>query len=125
MAHPRLELDEAFLTPVRLSLMAALTAGADFDFATLREVLEVDDSALSKGISHLERLGYVSVTKGFVSNRPRTLVASTTKGRRALARHVDALRAITAPVTAARSTISGANVTHHDGLLADGGQPGM
>lgn len=121
MAHPRLELDEAFLTPVRLSLMAALTTGADFDFATLRELLEVDDSALSKGISHLEKLDYVKVTKGFVSNRPRTWVASTVKGRRALARHVKALKAITEPSAAPRAAEPEASSSRRERLAAEGG----
>ncbi|KRC62446.1 ArsR family transcriptional regulator [Agromyces sp. Root81] len=95
MSHPRHDLDEALLTPVRLSLMAALTGDAELDFATLRSLLEVDDSVLSKAISYLERVGYVHVAKGTVSNRPRTWVASTVRGRRALAAHVRALRAIT------------------------------
>jgi len=95
MAHPRHKLDDAFLTPVRLSLMASLPKEVELDFASLRTVIEVDDSVLSKGIAHLEKLGYVRVTKGYVSKRPRTWVASTAKGRRAFAAHVHALRAIT------------------------------
>lgn len=95
MAHPRHDLDEALLTPVRLSAMAALREDIELDFASLRDVIEADDSALSKGISHLEKLGYVKVTKGYVGARPRTWVRSTTKGRRALDQHVRALRAIT------------------------------
>lgn len=95
MAHPRHDLDEALLTPVRLSTMAALPGDVDLDFGSLRDLIEADDSALSKGISYLEKLGYVKVTKGYVGARPRTWVCSTTKGRRALDRHVQALRAIT------------------------------
>lgn len=95
MAHPRHDLDEALLTPVRLSAMAALGGDVELDFGSLRDAIEADDSALSKGISHLEKLGYVKVTKGYVGARPRTWVRSTVKGRRALERHVAALRAIT------------------------------
>lgn len=95
MAHPRHDLDEALLTPVRLSLMAALAGDLELDFGALRDLIEADDSVLSKSISHLERLGYVKVTKGYAGARPRTWVRSTGKGRRALARHVQALRAIT------------------------------
>lgn len=95
MAHPRHDLDEALLTPVRLSLMAALAGDLELDFAALRELIEADDSVLSKGISHLEKLGYVKVTKGYVGKRPRTWVRSTSAGRRALHRHVQALRSIT------------------------------
>lgn len=95
MAHPRHDLDEALLTPVRLSVMAALGDDVELDFSTLRDIIESDDSAVSKGLSHLEKLGYVKVTKGYVGSRPRTWVRSTAKGRKALERHVQALRAIT------------------------------
>ncbi len=95
MAHPRRGLDDAFQTPVRFSLMAALGRHIEVDFGTLREVLEVEDSALSKAISHLQKAGYVNVTKGYVGSRPRTWVETTLKGRRAYRQHLLALRAIT------------------------------
>lgn len=98
MAHPRHDLDPALLTPVRLSLLAALTEGIELDFHTLRDLVEADDSAVSKGITHLQDLGYVDITKGYAGTRPRTWVVSTTKGRRALARHMAALRAIVGDV---------------------------
>ncbi len=92
--HPRHGLDDAFQTPIRFSLMAALKDETEMDFGTLRDLLESGDSVLSKAISLLERLGYVKTTKGYVGNRPRTWVASTGKGRRAFARHLAALQAI-------------------------------
>lgn len=92
--HPRHGLDEAFQTPIRLSLMAALKEGTELDFATLRDLLESGDSVLSKAIASLERLGYVTTVKGYAGRRPRTWAASTGKGRKAFARHLDALRAI-------------------------------
>lgn len=92
--HPRHGLDEAFQTPVRFSLMAALKDDTEMDFATLRDLLESGDSVLSKAIASLERLGYVTTVKGYVGNRPRTWVASTGKGRRAFRQHLEALRAI-------------------------------
>ena len=99
MAHPRHELNDAFLTPVRLSVMAALPKEIELDFASLRDVIEADDSVLSKAISHLEKLGYVRVKKGYVGNRPRTRISSSGKGRRAFSAHVQALHAITADST--------------------------
>lgn len=94
MAHPRHDLDPAFQTPVRLSLMSALGQAAQLDFATLRDLIEADDSAVSKGIYALEKAGYVKTTKGYVANRPRTWVTTTARGRSAYARHLAALRAI-------------------------------
>ncbi|ANJ27756.1 transcriptional regulator [Agromyces aureus] len=94
MAHARHQLDDAFLTPVRFSLVAALGRDTEMDFAALRDLLEVSDSVLSKAISHLDGLGYVRVTKGYAGNRPRTWVATTRAGASAFDRHVRALRVI-------------------------------
>lgn len=91
--HPRHALDENLLTPIRLSLMAAI-GEAEVDFLTLRDVLETTDSVLSKAIAHLSEVGYLKVRKGFVGNRPRTWVTATARGRRAFATHVRALEAI-------------------------------
>lgn len=94
MAHPRHGLDDAFQTSIRFSLMAALGHRTEVDFATLKQILEANDSVLSKAISYLEKVDYVKVTKGNVGNRPRTWVESTTKGHRAFQNHLQALRAI-------------------------------
>lgn len=94
MAHPRHQLDAAFQTPLRFSLMAALGKHLEIDFGTLRDILEADDSSLSKSITHLEKAGYVKTTKGYVGNRPRTWIEATAKGNRAFAKHLSALRAI-------------------------------
>lgn len=93
--HPRHQLDDAFLTPIRLSLMAALGPRNEIDFATLKQLLEVEDSALSKAISYLADAGYAKVIKGTFGNRPRTWVTSTPSGYRAYQQHLLALRAIT------------------------------
>ena len=69
MAHPRHGLDDAFQTPVRFSLMAALGRRTEIDFGTLRDILEADDSVLSKSISYLENVGYVKVKKGYSGSR--------------------------------------------------------
>lgn len=94
MPHPRQQWDDAFQTPIRFSLMAALGGRTEIDFPTMRDLLEADDSVLSKAISHLERAGYVKVTKGYVGTRPRTWIESTPKGAQAFQRHVLALQAI-------------------------------
>lgn len=74
--------------------MAALGNQAEIDFRTLRELLEADDSVLSKAVSHLDKLGYVTVTKGYAGNRPRTWVKVSAQGQRAFQQHLLALRAI-------------------------------
>lgn len=92
--HPRHNLDSALLTPLRFSVMAALATDAEIDFGALRDVLETEDSALSKAITHLSAAGYLAVRKGFVANRPRTWVRATSAGKKAMRIHVAALQAI-------------------------------
>ncbi|PJJ61372.1 transcriptional regulator [Compostimonas suwonensis] len=98
MAHPRHRLDDAFQTPIRFSLMAALGDDLEMDFGALRELLESENSVLSKAVSYLEKDGYVRVTKGYLGTRPRTWIAPTAKGRRAYREHLRALREIAGDV---------------------------
>jgi DNA-binding MarR family transcriptional regulator len=99
-SHPRHALDEALLTPLRFSVMAALRADVEVDFATLRDLLETDDSALSKAISTLAAAGYLDVRKGYVGKRPRTWLTAAPAGVAAMRIHVAALQAIAAGATA-------------------------
>lgn len=94
MIHPRHRLDEAFQTPIRFSLMAALGRRTEIDFGTLRDLIESSDSVLSKALTHLDQAGYIKVRKGYVGNRPRTWIQTTAKGNRAYQAHLVALRAI-------------------------------
>lgn len=93
-AHPRTRLDDNFSTPIRFSLMASLAEGIELDFATLAEILQANDSALSKAISHLQDAGYVAGRKGNLGSRPRTWVRSTEAGLAAFSGHLRALREI-------------------------------
>jgi DNA-binding MarR family transcriptional regulator len=92
--HPRHGVDEHLTAPIRLSIVAALVRVDDVEFQTLRDAIEVSDSALSKQVAVLEAAGYLTVRKGYVGKRPRTWVSVTPAGRTALAAHLAALRAI-------------------------------
>lgn len=92
--HPRHQLDDALLTPVRFSMMAALSSGLEIDFATLRDLIETEDSALSKAVSRLQEAGYVTVRKGYVAKTPRTWLKATSAGVKAFDVHSAALQAI-------------------------------
>ncbi|MDT9683913.1 transcriptional regulator [Streptomyces sp. TRM76323] len=101
MTHPRKSLDNLIHAPVRFSIAAALASVDEADFRTLRDAIEITDSALSKQISLLEEAGYVKVRKGFVGKRTRTWLSLSSEGRTALTRHVAALQEIasgTAPM---------------------------
>ena len=91
------ELNEIIHQPVRLRIMAALTAlDADnqVDFTTLRDLLEVTDGNLGAHLHKLEEAGYIAVDKTFVERKPRTFVSATSAGRRAFQAHVAALEEI-------------------------------
>jgi DNA-binding MarR family transcriptional regulator len=91
------ELDTTIHQPVRLKIMAALTAlpdGAQLEFVTLRQMLELTDGNLSVHLRKLEDAGYVTIEKAFVGRKPRTFIAATPKGRQAFEIHVQALREI-------------------------------
>jgi len=92
--------DSLIHQPVRLQIMAALTAlpdDAQLEFVTLRKMLDLTDGNLSVHLRKLEDAGYVQVEKAFVGRKPRTYIAATPAGRKAFAEHVQALQAIINP----------------------------
>nr|WP_179830048.1 transcriptional regulator [Nocardiopsis aegyptia] len=69
--------------------MCALLQGADWiDFATVRTLLEVSDSMVSKHSRTLEEAGLLEVRKGAVGRRPKTWFRLTPDGRTVLASHL-------------------------------------
>jgi len=91
------ELNEIIHQPVRLRIMAALTAlgpGEEVDFSYLRGLLDVTDGNLGAHLRKLEDSGYIAVNKTFVERKPRTFVAVTAAGRRVFKVHTDALKEI-------------------------------
>lgn len=80
--HPILE------TGPRLAL-CALLQGADWvEFATVRDLIGVSDSAVSKHGRTLEDAGYLEIRKGSVGRRPRTWLRLSPSGRTALRGHL-------------------------------------
>ena len=90
--------DEVVHQPVRLGVMAALTAcnpsDEGLDFTQLKRLTGATDGNLGAHLDHLARAGYVDVTKAFVGRRPRTTVKASAQGRAAFARHVAFLKSI-------------------------------
>ena len=100
------ELDPHIHPPARLKLMTTLTAVAQAEFATLRDALAVSDSVLSKHVSALADVDYVSSRKGVHAGRRTTWIALTPAGRRALGDHVSALRELIAAVPTDPDSVS-------------------
>ena len=93
------ELDEIIHQPLRLRIMAALTALPDaqgLDFTRLKKLTGATDGNLGAHIETLAKAGYVAVTKAFVGKKPQTTVTATAAGRGAFARHVVTLQEIIA-----------------------------
>lgn len=88
------QLDPLIHQPARLSIMAALVATNEVEFATMRDTIAISDSLLSRYMSQLEEAGYISVRKGFVGKRSRTWLSVTPTGQKAFTGHVEALRKI-------------------------------
>jgi DNA-binding MarR family transcriptional regulator len=91
------ELNEIIHQPVRLRIMAALTAlepGEEVEFTYLRGLLDVTDGNLGAHLRKLEDAGYIAVNKIFVERKPRTFVAATAAGRQVFKAHTEALKVI-------------------------------
>ena len=82
------DLDPALLDPTRLSIVSLLAATNWAEFGYVRDSVRVSDSALSKQVSALDKLGYVEVDKGYVGKRPRTWLNLSDAGREALTAHL-------------------------------------
>jgi DNA-binding MarR family transcriptional regulator len=93
---PAAALDPVIHAPLRLQICAILTGAGEgtVDFATVREILEVSESVLSKHVKQLEEAGYVAVSKITSAQRSRTWLSMTAAGRKAFAAHAAALRAL-------------------------------
>jgi DNA-binding MarR family transcriptional regulator len=94
--------DAAIHAPNRLRLCSALRRVDRADFSALRTVLQLSDASLSKTISGLVEVGYVTTTKAPSPSRrdarPTTSVALTGDGRKAFDRHIAALRQLAGDV---------------------------
>jgi DNA-binding MarR family transcriptional regulator len=89
-------IDTVLHPPSRLQIAALLAKVSEMEFAKLRELTKVSDSVLSKHLAALSEADYVRLRKAADGGRQRTWASLTATGRRALERHVAALRALVA-----------------------------
>ncbi len=80
--------------PTRLAILAGLRRAGSVEFRSVRSLLKVSDSVMSKQLGILEIEGFISVEKGFVGKRARTWLSITPQGEQALRQHFSALQAI-------------------------------
>lgn len=89
--------DEIIHQSTRLRIVAALNALGQrekMEFGHLRALLDATDGNLATHLNVLEKAEYVEIGKDFVGKKPRTRVALTAKGRKALRAHVAYLRSV-------------------------------
>lgn len=86
------ELDPLLHSQLRLAVMSILMNVEEADFVYLREKTESTSGNLSVQLDKLTAAGYISVEKGFVGKKPRTVCRVTDLGRSAFAAYVAALR---------------------------------
>ena len=87
-------IDETIHQRTRLAIMATLMGVEELSFNELKADLGLSDGNLSTHAAALERAGYVRITKGFAGKKPRTTLAVTAKGRKALQNYVNMLQGI-------------------------------
>jgi DNA-binding MarR family transcriptional regulator len=101
MTHPTSRLDPTIHQPARLGILTVASETKRIDFVSLRDLLGLTDGNLSRHLATLEEAGYVTIEKTFEGRRPRTWMAATKAGRKALAAEIAALREIVGGAPAA------------------------
>lgn len=91
MKNPVTDLDKLFDSKVRLGIMSLLMVNDWVEFSRIKELLELTDGNLASHIVALEKSNYIQVKKEFVGKKPKTWYAATLSGRKAFAKHLDAL----------------------------------
>lgn len=86
------ELDPLLHSQLRLAVMSILMILEEADFVYLREKTESTAGNLSVQLDKLSAAGYITVEKGFVGKKTRTVCRVTDRGRAAFEEYVDALK---------------------------------
>jgi DNA-binding MarR family transcriptional regulator len=83
--------DKAFENRIRLQIMSVLVANDEYDFNSLKELLQVTDGNLASHLKALEKEAYIDIKKTFIDRKPNTRYVATDKGREAFKKHLYAL----------------------------------
>ena len=89
-----LELDRMVHEPARLAILGMLNLVEEADFLFLLKETGLTRGNLSSHMSKLETRGYITVSKGYSGRTPRTALAITTEGRRALRDYMTEMEAV-------------------------------
>lgn len=78
----------------RLAIAVLLARHGEMSFARFKQQLDLTDGNLGAQMKRLEDDGYVSVRKDFVDRKPVTWYRLSPAGRKALDKHMKALRSL-------------------------------
>lgn len=92
--EPFLQIDRVIHEKGRLAIMSMLAASPELSFTEMRDALNMTDGNLTTHVRTLQEAGYVSITKSFQNNRPRTTCALTAAGKRAFTEYINLLEQI-------------------------------
>ncbi|GAB3272565.1 winged helix-turn-helix domain-containing protein [Arthrobacter pigmenti] len=95
IAESRASLDDVVHSPIRFSVLAALSSVDSATFQTLKDALDISYALLSKHSAILEDAGYISIEKSFIGKKAQTIFRLTGEGEAAFTKHVKALQDIT------------------------------
>lgn len=74
--------------------MSILMVNEYADFNMLKELLGATDGNLASHTKALEKAEYIKVEKQFIGRKPNTRYSTTTLGKAAFKKHIEALEAI-------------------------------
>lgn len=86
------ELDPLLHSQLRLAVMSIMMNVDEADFVYLKDKTDATAGNLSVQLDKLSSAGYISMEKGFMGKKPRTVCRVTDKGRKAFEAYVAALR---------------------------------
>jgi len=86
------ELNPLLHSQLRLAVMSILMNVDEADFVYLKDKTESTAGNLSVQLDKLSSAGYISVAKGFVGKKTRTVCQITNTGRQAFEEYVNALK---------------------------------
>jgi DNA-binding HxlR family transcriptional regulator len=81
---------EAFQTKLRLAVLSSLLTGPR-SFKELKAITTATDGNLGIQLNKLSDLGYLTIEKAFVNNKPQTTYTITEFGRRQFKEYVELL----------------------------------
>ncbi|MHB1178730.1 MAG: winged helix-turn-helix domain-containing protein [Daejeonella sp.] len=83
--------DKAFENRIRLQIMSVLSVNSNYDFSSLKDLLQVTDGNLASHLKALEKEEYINVFKTFIGRKPNTQYSVSQKGKDAFKKHLIAL----------------------------------